>query len=577
MDLPLSFESAFDIINRWNSYPKTVFMSDDDFSVIYYYLEAVDVIQQSVSLPGYQSQSKDAIRMAVARLKLEFQNIIIGVTNATKGRSRSTYPSSSANQSLCSTNMSSSMSDGTTTSYEINIVSLNSPNTAGAISRLSCIAKKMNLVGYVGECFEVYKSVRMVYLENELKQLGIEKLSTSNTLGLFVEEFKKKIDRLIRAAEVCYWILFSSEKRFCSQVFDGIEHDSCFSETIKDAEIQLMTFAEALVNSLRSPEKLFKFLDLAERLSNTWREGAPVLRSNDKIGEVVRAILSDFEKSVAYELSILSGAGGTIHFLTKYVIDYVNLMVTYKKVLSGFIVSNPSTTFGDLVIPDVEFTQLEGRGQTLALHFIMIIVVLRFNLEKKSKYYKDPTLTHFFMANNLHYIVQAIRKSPELEEMIGEEYVNKLSENYLRQAISNYQSSTCERMLSCLRDEEEGHRFFSMCFSSRGNLRRRVRTFNATFEKIHSTQARWVVQHLELREELRLSIVEKMIPAYASFLERFKKCGEGRKSAYIKYSVEDLQTLIIKDFFQKYQNIIAEMELSKMKALSSPNIIHINA
>ncbi|KAM7490454.1 hypothetical protein LguiA_033375 [Lonicera macranthoides] len=35
--------------------------------------------------------------------------------------------------------------------------------------RLSCIAKRMNLVGYVGECFKVYKSVRMVYLENTLK------------------------------------------------------------------------------------------------------------------------------------------------------------------------------------------------------------------------------------------------------------------------------------------------------------------------------------------------------------------------------------------------------------------------
>ncbi|KAM7493334.1 hypothetical protein LguiB_027943 [Lonicera macranthoides] len=203
----------------------------------------------------------------------------------------------------------------------------------------------------------------------------------------------------------------------------------------------------------------------------------------------------------------------------------------------------------------------------------MIIVVLWFNLEKKSKYYKDATLAHLFMANNLLYIVQAIRKSPELEEMIGEEYI--------------YQSSTCERMLHCLRDEEEGYRLFSACFSSRGNLRRRLRSFNAAFEDIRSPQARWVVQHLELREELRLSIVEMMIPAYASFLERFKKRGEGRKYAYIKYSVEDLQTLIIyapfdcnqmepKDFFRKYQNIIAEMELSKMKAQSSPNIIHIN-
>ncbi|KAM7493336.1 hypothetical protein LguiB_027945 [Lonicera macranthoides] len=346
----------------------------------------------------------------------------------------------------------------------------------------------------------------------------------------FLERFKKHIEGKFSDGPTSGPVLINEECELDfgqnMKIFDGIEHDSCFSESIKDAEIQLMNFAEALINSFRSPEKLFKFLDLSKRLSNTWvlldptyfsltkgPEGAPVLRSSDKIGEVVRAILSDFRKSVAYEMSTISGVRGTIHFLTKY---------------------------------------------------------------KKSKYYKDATLAHLFMANNLHCIVKAIRKLPELEEMIGEEYLNKLSENYLRQAISNYQSSTCERLLYCWRDEEEGQRYFSVCFSLRGNLRRRLRSFNATFEQIRSTQAKWVVRHLELREELCLSIVEKMIPAYASFLERFRKRGEGRKYAYIKYSVEDLQTLIIEDFFQKYHGIIVEMELSKMKAQSSPNITHIS-
>ncbi|KAM7493337.1 hypothetical protein LguiB_027946 [Lonicera macranthoides] len=95
--------------------------------------------------------------------KLEFQNIMIGATNATNGSS--------------STNLSSSMSYGTTTSYEINIEASNSPSTMKAISWLSCIAKWMNSVGYIGECFVVYESVRMVFLETSLKQLGIEKLS----------------------------------------------------------------------------------------------------------------------------------------------------------------------------------------------------------------------------------------------------------------------------------------------------------------------------------------------------------------------------------------------------------------
>ncbi|KAM7493342.1 hypothetical protein LguiB_027951 [Lonicera macranthoides] len=112
-----------------------------------------DMGDEEIDKEFYEAiQSKDAICMAVAQLKLEFQNIKTGVTNATK------VPSST-NLLLCSTNMLSSASDDTTTSYEINIVSPNSPNTAGAISRHSCIAKRMNLAGYVGECFKVYQCV----------------------------------------------------------------------------------------------------------------------------------------------------------------------------------------------------------------------------------------------------------------------------------------------------------------------------------------------------------------------------------------------------------------------------------
>ena len=83
-----------------------------------------------------------------------------------------------------------------------------------------------------------------------------------------------------------------------------------------------MNFAEALITSCISPDKLFKFFDLSKVLLNSWvllectnfsgakgPEGTLVMHSYDKIGEKVRGILLDFEKNVVYELSTIPVAG----------------------------------------------------------------------------------------------------------------------------------------------------------------------------------------------------------------------------------------------------------------------------
>jgi exocyst complex protein 7 len=73
------------------------------------------------------------------------------------------------------------------------------------------------------------------------------------------------------------------------------------------------------------------------------------------------------------------------------------------------------------------------------------------------------------------------------------------------------------------------------------------------FEEVHRTQATWLIPDSQLREELRISISEKLIPAYRSFLGRFRSHIESGKHPenYIKYSVEDLENAVW-DFFEGY-------------------------
>ncbi|KAL0380578.1 UNVERIFIED_CONTAM: Exocyst complex component EXO70A1 [Sesamum angustifolium] len=203
-------------------------------------------------------------------------------------------------------------------------------------------------------------------------------------------------------------------------------------------------------------------------------------------------------------------------------------------------------------VPDVDLSEYEGQASTLALHLIWIIVILQFNLDGKSKHYKDASLAHLFMMNNVHYIVQKIKGSPELREMIGDDYLKKLTGKF-RLAATNYQRSTWVRVLHCLRDEGL---HVSGSFSSgvsKSALRERFKAFNAMFEEVHRTQATWLIPDTQLREELRISISEKLIPAYRSFLGRFRSHIESGRHPenYIKYSVEDLENAVL-DFFEGY-------------------------
>uniref|UniRef100_A0A059BSD6 Exocyst subunit Exo70 family protein n=1 Tax=Eucalyptus grandis TaxID=71139 RepID=A0A059BSD6_EUCGR len=439
-----------------------------------------------------------------------------------------------------------------------------------AIYDLRCIAERMISCGYMRECVQVYGSVRKSAVDASFRRLGFEKLSIGDIQRLEWEALETKIRRWIRAAKACIRVLFASEKKLCEEIFYGIGtkiEDACFMETVKGPALQLFNFAEAISISRRSPEKLFKILDLHDALMDLIPDIDVVFQCKSaesirvqaaeilsRLGEAARGILSEFENAVLREPSQVPVPGGTIHPLTRYVMNYISLISDYKPTLSELIVSKPSTGSrysGDPTIPDMEFAEFEGKS-ALALHLIWIIVILQFNLEGKSKHYRDDSLAHLFMMNNVHYIVQKVKGSPELREMIGDDYLRKMT-GKLRQAATSYQRATWVRVLYCLRDEGL---HVSGSFSSgvsKNALRDRFKAFNAMFEEVHRTQATWLVPDTQLREELRISISEKLIPAYRSFLGRFRSHIESGKHPenYIKYSVEDLETAVL-DFFEGY-------------------------
>ncbi|KAK1362741.1 Exocyst subunit Exo70 family protein [Heracleum sosnowskyi] len=568
MESPESvLESAQKIILRWDSSVsedgRERMIFDGDRDEIDRYLEAVDQLQKSIT--SLSHDQTNALQIAMTRLEDEFRNILLAHTAPIQTDSLvdpaappDDYPDDVGEGS----SRGSASYRSTTSIRELDLV------PCEVIDDLHSIAGRMISAGYSRECVQVYASVRKSVVESTFRKLGVEKLSIGDIQRLDWEELEVKIRRWIRAAKVCVRILFASEKRLSDLIFQGLgpaTDDACFMETVKGPAIQLFNFAEAISISRRSPEKLFKILDLHDALSGllpdvdlvfsmkameTIRVQAEEILS--RLAEAARGILSEFENAVLREPSTVPVPGGTIHPLTRYVMNYISLISDYKQTLIQLIVAKPATGSRyseDVAVPSMDFEELEEQTP-LALHLIWIIVILKFNLEAKSNHYRDTSLPHLFIMNNVHYIVQKVRGSPELRKMIGDYYLRKWTGKY-RQAATGYQRATWVRVLNCLR-EEGLHTSGSFSSGvSKSVLRERFKSFNAMFEEVHRTQATWLVPDTQLREELRISISEHLIPAYRSFLGRFRTHIESGRHPenYIKYSVEDLETSVL-DFFE---------------------------
>ncbi|KAG2635247.1 exocyst complex component EXO70A1-like [Panicum virgatum] len=573
------------------------------------FLQAVDDIRR-LAPPTAAGYACSSVQMAIARLEDELRHVLaaraldleiealagLSSLSLSGDRRNSDATQAASEEDDDDAGGSGSSSAGRRRTYR-SLLSIREVDLypADAISDLHAIVSCMAEAGYGRECVQVYASVRKPAVDSALRRLGVEKLSIGDVQQLEGDALEAKVRRWIRAARAAVPRVFASERRLCFNIFRDLPlcdsaaaatataaaaaaaaatHDAPFAEAVKGGALQLFGFAEAISIGRRSPEKLFKIIDLHDALSDMLPDISDIFAASkaaesiyvqaaeirSPLADAVRGILSDFENAVLRDPSKTPVPGGTIHPLTRYVMNYSSLISDYKTTLSELIISRPSSAtsrvaaegseaapaFPDLDLPDSD-SQLP-----LAAHLVWIIAVLEHNLESKALLYKDAALYHLFLMNNVHYIVHKVKDSAELRGLIGDEYLKRLTGKF-RLAATSYQRIAWLKILNCLRDEglHATGGVGVLSGISKSVLRERFKAFNSAFEVAHKIESAWSVPDTQLREELRISISEKLLPAYRSFLGRFRHHIENGRhpEMYIKYSVEDLE-IAMADFFE---------------------------
>lgn len=195
------------------------------------------------------------------------------------------------------------------------------------------------------------------------------------------------------------------------------------------------------------------------------------------LADAAKGTFAEFENAVRSETSKKPMLNGEIHPLTRYVMNYVKLVVDYSGTLNSLL-ENDEDESDDLQNDDVESTTTP-----IARRLLGLLSTLESNLEEKSRLYEDGAMQYIFLMNNILYIVQKVKDS-ELIKLVGDQWVRK-RRGQIRQYATAYLRAAWTKALLCLKDEGIGG---SSSNASKVALKDRFKNFNACFEEIYRIQ-----------------------------------------------------------------------------------------
>lgn len=423
------------------------------------------------------------------------------------------------------------------TDYNVTIEAISS----STVNNLHQISKRMVAGGYGKECSLAYSSCRRDFIEESLSRLGFLGLQNDNDDNDIV------IEKWIKAINMAVRVFYPSEQRLCDRIFGysssaaAAAADLSFMDACRVSVMELLNFANGIAMGSRSPERLFKILDVYEAVKSLLPEFEFLFSGHyclflrneavgvwKKLDKSIRGIFVELENLIKRDPVKAAVPGGGLHPITRYVMNYLRAACsrqTLAQVFDDDHMISPSSS---------------SSSSSLAVQISWIMDILEGNLELKSRAYRDPALSSVFMMNNGRYIVRKV-KDDELGTLLGDDWIRKQTSK-VRQHHVNYQRASWHKILNTLKLDN------SNLSSNAGSkaLKDKLKVFNSQFDEICRNQSTWVVFDEQLREELKVSVAGTLLPAYRNFLGRFHNLQDIGKYAdkHVKFSVEDVEARI---------------------------------
>ncbi|KAL3646698.1 hypothetical protein CASFOL_009242 [Castilleja foliolosa] len=547
-------EMAEPIVMKWDpdttTYARVTSLFYENRGEARDFIKTVNKLQKAMHFlaPDKLTRAQNLMQIAMKRLQKEFYQIL------SMNRAHLDPESVSTRSSRASTGSSSSFNDD----EEDDVIraadeSISEAEDASflAMADLRLIAECMISSGYAKECLKIYKIIRKSIVDEGIYRLGVEKFSSSQIHKMNWGSLEMRIQNWLTGVRTAVKTLFNGERILCDHVFASSDslRESCFAEITKEGATILFAFPENVAkHSKRSPEKIFRVLDMYNAISNFWPEidlifsdestaniRSQAVTSLVKIGEFARATLNEFESAMLKESSKSLVAGAGIHDLTIDAASYITNLADYSNILSDILADSPPPKKNMLPESYFGFSDSDDSpAPAVSLKMAWLILVLLCKLDAKAKHYKDISQSYLFLANNLQYVIVKVRTS-NLKYLLGDEWLGK-HESKVKQFASNYERLGWGHVIDSIPSDPVA------VDTPPAEVKEIFKKFNAAFDQAYKKQAVCVVPDSKLRDHIKVSIARKIFILYREFYNANKqKVQRERFSAsVVRYAPEDV-------------------------------------
>ncbi|KAF9599555.1 hypothetical protein IFM89_038977 [Coptis chinensis] len=294
------------------------------------------------------------MQIAMKRMEKEFYHILSTNRDHLDPESisgRSSHASERSKGSEGSRSIVSDYDDGSEDEIQVagNSISEVEQVSAVAMADIKSIADCMISSGYGKECVKVYKIIRKSIIDEGLYRLGIEQFSSYQIRKMDWAVLELKIKKWLNAANIAVKTLFYGERVLCDHVFSSSDsiRQSCFADISKEGAIILFGFPKKVSTRIKKlPDRVFRLFDLYNTLSNVWpeiesifsSESASVVKSRalaslTQLSDTIRSMVIEFESVINKDSSKSRIHGGSVHPLTRYVMNYLSILSDYNVIL----------------------------------------------------------------------------------------------------------------------------------------------------------------------------------------------------------------------------------------------------
>ncbi|OIW04389.1 hypothetical protein TanjilG_32581 [Lupinus angustifolius] len=400
------------------------------------------------------------------------------------------------------------------------------------INSLQETVKKMMAAGFGKECCHTYITCRKNFLQKCLQRLQLPEFNSKESLQRVIHKWKT-------ASIVALRILFPSERTLCDRVFVGFSSAAniSFMEVCKELTNHILSLpnnlaTESHFNYLCSSLKVFQTLgDLTPEFESVFFDQYSVSLKNEaitiqkRLGEAIIVLFMELENNIRPDTSQKVVTEDEIG-LTTYILERCFRIV----------LDDRGGTLQQIFKKFPMFADREGTSSLSILDWILEL--LESTLEAESKNYADTAFAHVFIMNNRSYIAQMVRSSTTLNndlKQIVRGYNRKIQQNF-----EQYQR-TWDKILEPLKlDSNE----LVMPNVAAESMKEKLRLFNKQFKETCNIQSTWYVPNKSLRQEIRTSIEEILLPAYGNFIARFQNILGKHAYEYIEYGMFDIEALL---------------------------------